>query len=166
MMNRGDRREDIFLDDEDRERFLETLEGACANSDWWIHAYCLMGNHFHLVLETPSPTLVVGMKWMLETYTQRFNARHRLRGHLFAGRYSRAWRDRLHTVQPEGCSRERASTPLSWTNATRSICGRSATTSISIPSGPGCSQETRRSRRFRRAAIRPILRLRGAGLRG
>jgi hypothetical protein len=46
-----------------------------------------MGNHFHLVLETPQPTLVAGMKWFLGTYTQRFNARHRLRGHLFAGRY-------------------------------------------------------------------------------
>jgi len=46
-----------------------------------------MGNHFHLVLETPRPTLVVGMKWFLGTYTQRFNARHRMRGHLFAGRY-------------------------------------------------------------------------------
>ena len=48
VMNRGDRREDIFLDDEDRERFLETLEEACAKPDWRIHAYCLMGNHFHL----------------------------------------------------------------------------------------------------------------------
>jgi|GEM_PF-2316029 len=46
-----------------------------------------MGNHFHLVLETPEPTLVAGMKWMRGTYTQRFNARHRMRGRPFAGRY-------------------------------------------------------------------------------
>ncbi len=46
-----------------------------------------MGNHFHLVVETPKPTLVDGMKWLLGTYTQRFNARHRWHGHLFAGRY-------------------------------------------------------------------------------
>jgi hypothetical protein len=46
-----------------------------------------MKNHFHLVVETPQPTLVAGMKWMLGTYTQRFNARHQMRGHLFAGRY-------------------------------------------------------------------------------
>ena len=87
VMSRGDRQEAIFLDDEDRRRFLKTLGEACEKAGWQVHAYCLMGNHFHLVLETPQPTLVAGMKWFLGTYTQRFNARHRLRGHLFAGRY-------------------------------------------------------------------------------
>ncbi|MEN9469705.1 MAG: hypothetical protein RL630_1438 [Verrucomicrobiota bacterium] len=87
VMSRGDRQESIFWDDEDRRRFLGTLGEACARGGWQVHAYCLMGNHFHLVLETPQPTLVAGMKWFLGTYTQRFNARHRLRGHLFAGRY-------------------------------------------------------------------------------
>jgi REP element-mobilizing transposase RayT len=52
-----------------------------------VHAYCLIGNHFHLVVETPQLTLVAGMEWFLGTYTQRFNARHRIWGHLFAGRY-------------------------------------------------------------------------------
>ncbi len=87
VMNRGDRKEDIFFDDEDRRLFLRTVEEACGKGQWQIHAYCLMRNHFHMVVETPSPTLVAGMKWMLGAYTQRFNARHRLRGHLFAGRY-------------------------------------------------------------------------------
>ncbi len=87
VMSRGDRREQIFLDDEDRWRFLRTLGEACGRAGWQVHAYCLMGNHFHLVLETPQPTLVAGMKWFLGTYTQRFNARHGMRGHLFAGRY-------------------------------------------------------------------------------
>lgn len=87
VMSRGDRQEAIFLDDEDRDRFLKTLGEACAKAGWEVHAYCLMGNHFHLVMETPQPTLVAGMKWFLGTYTQRFNARHRMRGHLFAGRY-------------------------------------------------------------------------------
>lgn len=87
VMNRGDRKESIFLDDKDRREFLRTLGEVCARAGWQVHAYCLMGNHFHLVLETPQPTLVTGMKWFLGTYTQRFNARHRLRGHLFAGRY-------------------------------------------------------------------------------
>jgi len=87
VMNRGDRREEIFLGDEDRLLFLKTLEEACGKSRWQVSAYCLMSNHFHLVIETPMPTLVAGMKWMLGTYTQRFNARHRMRGHLFAGRY-------------------------------------------------------------------------------
>ncbi|MEI6277978.1 MAG: transposase [Verrucomicrobiae bacterium] len=87
VMNRGDRREPIFVDDEDRLKFLKTLGETCGRADWEVHAYCLMGNHFHLVLETAKPTLVSGMKWFLGTYTQRFNARHRMRGHLFAGRY-------------------------------------------------------------------------------
>jgi hypothetical protein len=60
---------------------------VCERAGWQVHAYCLMGNHFHLVVETPQPTLVAGMKWFLGTYTQRFNARHRMRGHLFEGRY-------------------------------------------------------------------------------
>ena len=87
LMNRGDRRERIFKDDEDRQRFVATLGEACARSGWQVHAYCLMSNHFHLVVETPQPTLVAGMKWFLGTYTGRFNRRHRLFGHLFSGRY-------------------------------------------------------------------------------
>ena len=87
VMSRGDRREPIFEDDVDRQSFLTTLEGVCVKAEWEIHAYCLMGNHFHLVMETPKPTLVAGMKWFLGTYTQRYNARHKMRGHLFAGRY-------------------------------------------------------------------------------
>jgi REP element-mobilizing transposase RayT len=87
IMNRGDHREDIFLGDNDRELFLETLAQTCARTDWQIHAWCLMRNHFHLVVETPKPNLVDGMKWFLGTYTSRFNRRHKLFGHLFSGRY-------------------------------------------------------------------------------
>jgi hypothetical protein len=58
VMSRGDRREAIFRDDADREKFLETLTEACAKTGWQVHAYCLMGNHFHLVMETPQPNLV------------------------------------------------------------------------------------------------------------
>lgn len=87
VMSRGDRREPIFLDDLDRQRFLQTLGEACAKTEWQIHALCLMGNHFHLVLETPLANLVAGMKWFLGTYTHRFNRRHKLAGHLFSGRY-------------------------------------------------------------------------------
>ena len=67
-MNRGDRREDIFKNDFNRHCFLETLREACAKTRWEIHVYCLMGNYFHLVLETPPPNLVPGMKWFLGTY--------------------------------------------------------------------------------------------------
>lgn len=87
VMNRGDRREAIFRDDADRRLFLETLGQACGKTDWRMHAWCLMPNHFHLVLETPQPNLVAGMKWFLGTYTGRFNRRHRWCGHLFSGRY-------------------------------------------------------------------------------
>mgnify|MGYP001424789024 CR=1 FL=1 len=52
-MNRGDQREDIFRDDDDRQRFLCTLGEACAKTEWQVPAYCLMRNHFHLVVETP-----------------------------------------------------------------------------------------------------------------
>ena len=60
-MNRGDRREAIFHDDADRQPFLETLGQTCVDSQWQVHAYCLKPNHFHLVIETPQPTLVAGM---------------------------------------------------------------------------------------------------------
>ena len=78
LMNRGNRRGAIFKDDQDRERFLSTLGQTCEKTAWQVHAYCLMGNHFHLVVETPQPNLVAGMKWLLGTYTGRFNRRHRL----------------------------------------------------------------------------------------
>ena len=87
LLSRGDRREAIFRDSADRSRFLDTLAAACAKTAWQVHAYCLMSNHFHLVIETPRPNLVSGMKWLLGTYTMAFNRRHRLSGHLFAGRY-------------------------------------------------------------------------------
>ena len=87
VMNRGDRREPIFLDDQDRRRFLETLAEACQKTGWQVHAYCLMPNHFHLVVETPQANLVPGMKWFLGTYTARFNRRHQYFRHLFSGRY-------------------------------------------------------------------------------
>jgi REP element-mobilizing transposase RayT len=87
VMNRGDRREPIFLDDQDRRRFMDTLGEACGKTAWQAHAWCLMPNHFHLVIETPQANLVAGMKWLLGTYTGRFNRRHKLFGHLFSGRY-------------------------------------------------------------------------------
>jgi len=63
------------------------LAEACQKTEWQVHAYCLMGNHFHLVVGTPQPNLVFGMKWLLGVYTKRYNLRHKLCGHLFAGRY-------------------------------------------------------------------------------
>jgi putative transposase len=87
VLSRGDRREAIFLNEHDRSEFLRTLGQACLKTSWQVHAYCLMTNHFHLVLETPNPNLAIGMKWLLGTYTQRFNRCHQHWGHLFGGRY-------------------------------------------------------------------------------
>ena len=87
VLNRGDRREAIFRDDEDRQHFLATLGDACAKTGWQVQALCLMPDHFHLVVETPQGNLVAGMKWFLGTYTLRFNRRHKVCGHLFGGRY-------------------------------------------------------------------------------
>ena len=86
-MSRGDHQEAIYRDDKDRTRFLETLGEACEQTGWRVHAYVLMGNHYHLLLETPEPNLSAGMKWLHGTYTQRFNSRHKVYGHLFQGRY-------------------------------------------------------------------------------
>src|SRR5919108_6129072 len=76
IMSRGDRREAIFHDDKDRLEFLRTLGQTCLKTGWQVHAYCLISNHYHLVVETPQPNLAAGMKWLLGTYTQRFNRRH------------------------------------------------------------------------------------------
>ena len=87
VMSRGDRRENIYDDEVDRQDFLKTLAEACQKTDWQVHAYCLMSNHFHVVLETPNANLVEGMHWLLSTYTIRLNRRHETPGHVFSGRY-------------------------------------------------------------------------------
>jgi REP element-mobilizing transposase RayT len=87
VMSRGDRRENIFLTDVDRHDFIKTLAEACEKTGWQVHAYCLMRNHYHLVLETPNANLVAGMAWLQSTYTIRLNHRHKQSGHVFSGRY-------------------------------------------------------------------------------
>jgi len=86
-MARGNHGQPIFKEDRDYTRLLETLAESCEKTGWRVHAYVLMRNHYHLLLETPEANLVAGMKWLQGTYTQRYNSRHRLRGHLFQGRY-------------------------------------------------------------------------------
>ena len=87
VMDRGNRSEAIFRDDGDREMFLQTLEEVCGRCGWVVHCFVLMGNHYHLLLETPEANLSRGMRLLQGIYTIRYNARHRLRGHLFQGRY-------------------------------------------------------------------------------
>lgn len=87
VMARGNERRDVFRDDRDRERFLETVGEAVERFDLRLHAYCLMPNHYHLVVETPVANLSRALGWLQTTYMARFNARHRRVGHLFQGRY-------------------------------------------------------------------------------
>ncbi|MDA3877116.1 MAG: transposase [Halothiobacillus sp.] len=87
ITSRGDRREDIFVDDTDREDFLEVFAEVCDRHAWACHAYCLMSNHYHLLVETREATLGKGMRQLNGVYTQRFNRRHRRVGHVFQGRY-------------------------------------------------------------------------------
>jgi REP element-mobilizing transposase RayT len=86
-VSRGDRKKDIYETDVDRQDFLKTLAEASAKTGFQVHAYCLMSNHFHLVVETPNANLVEGMRWLLSAYTIRLNHRNRLFGHVFCGRY-------------------------------------------------------------------------------
>ena len=87
VISRGNRGNAVFKTDRDRVSFLETLAETCEKTGWLIHAYVLMPNHYHLLLDTPEPNLVTGMKWCLGTYTQRYNLRNNLNGHVFQGRY-------------------------------------------------------------------------------
>jgi REP element-mobilizing transposase RayT len=87
VMARGNRREAIFIDDDDRRYFLKAVSEACGMTGWRVHAWVLMTNHYHFFIETPEPNLVNGMKWLQNAYTRRFNTRHRLWGRLFGDRY-------------------------------------------------------------------------------
>jgi putative transposase len=84
---RGDRREDIFVQDEDRSEFLSVLGEACDRFNWVDHSYCQMTNHYHPLVETVDANLSRGMRQLNGVYTPRFNLRHGLVGHLFQGRY-------------------------------------------------------------------------------
>ncbi len=87
VMARGNRREDIFHDDDDRRFFLNTLGQASEMTGWRVHAWVLMSNHYHLFLQTPEPNLVAGMSWLQNTLTRCYNVRHRKWGRLFGDRY-------------------------------------------------------------------------------
>jgi REP element-mobilizing transposase RayT len=84
---RGDRRGAIYADDEDREAFLETLGQVVTDFNWICYAYCLMTNHYHLVIETPDANLSKGMRQLNGVFTQYGNRRHGLKGHLFQWGY-------------------------------------------------------------------------------
>ncbi|MDX8400228.1 MAG: transposase [Gallionellaceae bacterium] len=84
---RGNARESINRDDADRQQFLTLLQNTVDRYDWYCHAYCLMGNHYHLLIETNTPTLSKGMKFLNGTYTQHFNRQHQRVSHVLQGRF-------------------------------------------------------------------------------
>ena len=87
VVERGNERALVFRDDQDRERFLEILGEVAGRYRWRVLGYCLMGNHFHLLVMTLEPTLARGLRQLNGVYAQWFNRRHRRVGHLFQGRY-------------------------------------------------------------------------------
>ena len=87
VMARGNGRNAIYLDDGDRAEFLKTLGGVVKRYGWECLAYCLMGNHYHLVVRTPQPNLSLGMRLLNGAYASWFNARHGRVGHVFQGRF-------------------------------------------------------------------------------
>jgi len=87
VTSRGNDRKSIFKGDKDQGMLLNTLEEVNDRYHWLCHAYCLMNNHYHLVIETPDGNLSKGMRQLNGVYTMRFNRRHGSVGHVFQGRY-------------------------------------------------------------------------------
>lgn len=84
---RGNGREAIYRNPMDRVSFLDLLGKVCTRFHWTCHAYCLMGNHYHLVVQTKAANLSRGMRELNGIYTQAFNRHHHRVGHVFQGRY-------------------------------------------------------------------------------
>jgi REP element-mobilizing transposase RayT len=87
VTSRGNARKDVFINKKDRTSFLDLLDRVNQRYNWICHAYCLMNNHYHLLIETPDGNLSKGMRQLNGVYTQTFNIRHKRVGHLFQGRY-------------------------------------------------------------------------------
>lgn len=84
---RGNRGQSVFLDDADRRLYMSLLQRTVDRYGWLLHAYCLMDNHVHIVIETPRANLSEGMQYLNGRYAQTFNCRHRINGHMFQGRF-------------------------------------------------------------------------------
>ena len=87
VTSRGNARAEIFEEDNDRELFLKIFGQVVTRFNWLCHSYCLMGNHYHLLIETPEGNLSAGMRQLNGVYTQAFNRRHHRDGHVFKGRF-------------------------------------------------------------------------------
>jgi putative transposase len=84
---RGNAQQSIFLENQDFHSMLELLGRAIKRNNWLCHAYCLMTNHYHFLIETTQPNLSRGMKYLNGVYSQYFNRQHGRVGHVFQGRY-------------------------------------------------------------------------------
>ncbi len=91
VTSRGNAQITIYADDADRGRFLQTLAEVVAKHHWLCHAYCLMGNHYHLLIETPEGNLSTGMQQLNGVYTQGFNRRHHAWGTCFKAATKPSW---------------------------------------------------------------------------
>ncbi len=87
VTSRGNAQGKIYKTDADRQEFLSLLNNVCNRFEWYCHAYCLMDNHYHLLIETNRPTLSKGMKFLNGSYTQFFNKQHKRVGHVYQGRF-------------------------------------------------------------------------------
>jgi len=87
VTNRGNGQESIYREEADWKAFLGIMSDVVTEFGWQIYTYCLMGNHYHLLLETPQPNLSQGMKELDQQYTRRYNWRYEHSGHVFQGRY-------------------------------------------------------------------------------
>jgi putative transposase len=100
VTSRGVARRAIFQTDNDRRAFLSTIRDVVVERSWRCHAYCLMGNHYHLLVDTPSADLPEGMRDLNSAYATRFNTAHECKGHVFQGRYAaRLVRSHEHAVE-------------------------------------------------------------------
>jgi putative transposase len=99
-MARGDGGKTVFEEDKDRYGWVDLMERACESYGWRVHEWVLMGNHFHLLVETPEPNLVAGMKWLLGVFSQGWNRRRQRKGHVFQGRYKAVV---VNGEEREGC---------------------------------------------------------------
>ena len=143
VTSRGNRREAIVVDDADREIFVAVLTMVVERFGWRCHAWCLMGNHYHIVVETPQANLARGMRQLNGVFTQRINRRHGRNGHVFQGRYKAILVDRdAHLL--EVC-RYVVLNPVRARMAARAADWRwssyAATAHLRTPPGPTCRDD-------------------------
>lgn len=170
---RGNDHGAITREDRDRRRFVETLAIVVGKFFWLCHAYCLMNNHYHLLIETPEPNISAGMQRLNGAYAQEFNKRHKRSGHLFQGRFHSTIIDReahlleacryivLNPVRAGLCT-----DPLAWPwssyRPTAGFCSRPPFLTLSVIHG-SFSRDTARAILAYRAFVADAL---GSGERG